>query len=253
MTSPFSQALGLKNGDVLTLSGGGGKTSLLMTLARENALKNGLYTCSTKMFDPRSGSHPFDRILVNWQSERLPDACAGACFAAGAVLPSRVKGVPDKVKGLSNKTLESWNSADGWSILVIEADGAAGKPLKYPGPHEPVIPGNATHAVGCIGMEVLGKSPEPELVHRCELFKERLIPGGKGIVKVETLAALINDPEGLFKNCPEKNGFTRTVVLNKMELLDSRFSIKDVIRSLRKDCPSVRVMGTSLKTGQIID
>jgi probable selenium-dependent hydroxylase accessory protein YqeC len=250
MKQIFSEALALQKGDVISISGAGGKTGLLYTLARENYLGSGLYTTTTKMFDPRLDAHPFQKIYLDWNSSDPPPSTAGSCFAAGEILRSEVAGVKDKVRGLSNKLLENWNSMGSWPILIIEADGAAGKPLKFPSVNEPVIPGHTSHAVGCIGLEALGEQISESLVHHPELFRSSLPLGRNSEICPETLAALINKKDGLFKNCPEQ--VKRTVVLNKIDLLNSEYKIHDLFAYFTKECPSVRIIASNLKTGQLV-
>lgn len=253
MTHTFSEALDINKGDVITLSGAGGKTGLLYTLARENYLGSGLYTTTTKMFNPRIDIHPFEKIFLDWNSTDPPPFSAGSCFIAGEILNSEDSGLPGikkKVQGLSNKLLENWISLDSWPILIIEADGAAGKAIKFPSENEPVIPKHTNHAVGCMGIEVLGEQVSKFLVHRPELFKSRLPLGINSEITPETLAALINIKDGLFKNCPKQAN--KTVVLNKIDLLNPKYKIHDLLAYFAKECPSVRIIASSLKTGQLV-
>ncbi|MBF9015303.1 MULTISPECIES: selenium cofactor biosynthesis protein YqeC [unclassified Oceanispirochaeta] len=252
MTPLLSEILNLQIGNFISLSGGGGKTSILYTLARENYLSGGLYTTTTKMFNPRLDNHPFQEIHLDWPSADPPPFIPGSCFVAGEIIKSATPGVKDKVRGLSNKLLESWNSMGSWPILIIEADGAAGRPIKFPSKKEPVIPAEVNHAVGCIGLEALGAKVTESMVHRPDLFKNHLPLDRGSQISPGTLAALINRKNGLFKNCPEKHSVKKTVILNKIDLLNPEFEIHDLIAYLTRECPSVRIIGTCLKTGQTV-
>lgn len=252
MTPLLSEVLNLQIGDFISLSGGGGKTSLLYALARENYLAGGLYSTTTKMFDPRLDNHPFQEIHLEWTSAEPPPFIPGSCFVAGEIIESATPDVKDKVCGLSNKLLENWNSMGSWPILIIEADGAAGRPIKFPSKKEPVIPAEVNHAVGCIGLEALGVKVTESMVHRPDLFENNLPLDSDSKISPETLAALINQKNGLFNNCPQKNSLKKTVFLNKIDLLNPEFKIHDLIDYLTRECPSVRIIGTCLKTGQTI-
>lgn len=252
MKQLFSKALALQKGDVVSICGGGGKTGLLYTLARENYLGSGLYTTTTKMFDPCNDPDldPFHKEYIAWNSSDPPPYTAGSCFVAGEIIKSEVPGVKDKVQGLSNKLLKNWNSMDSWPILIIEADGAAGKPIKFPSENEPVIPELTNHVVGCIGLEALGEQISEALVHRSKLFRSHLPLGSNFGICPETLAALINRKDGLFKNSPEQ--VKKTVVLNKIDLLNPQYKIHDLFAYFTKECPSVRIIASNLKTGQLV-
>lgn len=252
MTPLLSEVLHLHKGDVLALSGAGGKTSILYKLAGENYLGTGLYTTTTKMFDPRFEDHPFQRVLLEWNSQTPPPVSPGSCYVAGEIIHSSSSQKRDKVCGLSNKLLENWNSWNSWPILIIEADGAAGKPVKYPSENEPVIPGVTNHTVGCIGLEVLGEKVSESLVHHSDLFRKNLPLDGESEISPETLAALINHKNGLFKNSPQGNKVIKTVILNKMDRLNRKFRILDLISFLRRECPSIRIIGSTIKTGEIL-
>ena len=99
--------------------------------------------------------------------------------------------------------------------FLVEADGAAGRPVKAPAPHEPVIPLSTTDLIGVIGIDALGLSLQEENVFRSQIFSRLtgLNLGEK--VGVEALAFLICHPEGLFKGVPP--GCCRHLFINKVE------------------------------------
>ena len=53
-------------------------------------------------------------------------------------------------------------------LILVEADGSRGLPVKYPGPREPVIPDNVNMILCVCGMSGLGR-PGREVCHRWEL------------------------------------------------------------------------------------
>ena len=238
----LSDSLKLQRGDRMALVGGGGKTSLLYTLAEENAFARGLYTTSTKMFNPSSGPHPFHRLLIDWQEQECPVPMYEneSCFVAGPL----IEGDRPKVSGLSNKRINSWKNTDDWPILVIEADGAAGKPVKAPREGEPVIPESINRVVGCIGLDALGKEISPSWVHRPELFRERFCKKQQDRIDQECLLELIYHPDGLFRNTPA--GAVRTVILNKTDRLDSAFNLEELLEMLRGEMPYLSILAVTL-------
>ncbi len=250
----LTRALRLEPGEMLALCGGGGKTSLLHALAAERPFGGGLFTTTTKMFNPEGTSHPFDRICLDWNSSAPPAGWEKeTVFAAGEILPGGVPGNGGsdsggrcKVRGLPARLLESWREMPSRPVLIVEADGASRKPVKYPGPKEPVIPRNTDHVAGCIGMEILGQRPTPALVHRVELFLENLPLDENGLIGLETLSALIEGDRGLFKNCPTREGVKRTVILNKFDLLPPSCDIHKITAVLKYRFPDHRFLITQL-------
>src|SRR5208337_1665177 len=62
----------------------------------------------------------------------------------------------DKIRGFAPEMIARlWQSgiAD-W--IIVEADGAAGRPLKAPASHEPVIPSVTRHVVAVAGLRAIG-------------------------------------------------------------------------------------------------
>jgi hypothetical protein len=145
------EALGLSAGDVVALVGGGGKTALGHRLVRE-AESLGLravFTVTTKILTP----------------DLPPDQ-----WAAGPPLPD------GKLSGLSFAEIEALRLK--YDLLVVEADGSAGRPLKFPAEHEPVIPPSATVVLPVVGASVLGRPLTPEWCHRATLAAEFAGRGG---------------------------------------------------------------------------
>jgi len=241
-SAPLSEALNLQRGDRLALTGGGGKTSLLYTLARENCFGKGIFTTTTRMWDPGIAGHPFQRIIVHSETgdRPVPALSDGSCFISSGPDP----GNGEKVLGLSNKLIESWKCLREWPILVIEADGAAGRPLKAPRDGEPVIPSCVNKTAGCIGLDSLGKPLSSEWVHRCDLFRERFCRQDQEFIDSDVLIRLILHPQGLFQNAPPES--ERWVILNKTDRLSAEFSLKDLLIHLRKEVPGVRFLALSL-------
>ena len=237
MNTPLSQALGLMKGDAVAITGGGGKTSLLYTLASENPFGRILCTTSTKMFDPRRADHPFDRILIPWKESRLPDPESEkeSCFCAAGLVPEQ----SEKVTGLSGRHFHNWRDQKNWPLLIIEADGAAGKPLKAAAEHEPVIPACVTVFIACIGLDILGKSLNKQWVHRPELVSERT--GLKMGQPIETtdLKRLLFHKEGVFKGC--KPGVRKILLLNKADVLTPGWKINDIVDNLKSSGTEILV------------
>jgi probable selenium-dependent hydroxylase accessory protein YqeC len=236
----LSRALELKRGDAAVLTGGGGKSSLLFALAAENPFDRILCTTSTKMFDPRPAGHPFDRVLIPWEGPGLPEAQAGRerCFIASELVPGQSR----KVNGLSNNSFRHWKEQKVWPILIIEADGAAGKPLKAAAMHEPVIPDCATVQIACIGLDVLGKPLNGKWVHRPELVSERSgLRMGRNIGP-DDLKALILHEEGVFKGCGRN--MRRILFLNKTDALDPAWKVGEIAEAL--STPGMKIVTASL-------
>ncbi len=167
-TISIKGVLGVQPGDVVALIGAGGKTTLMYRLAAELVSTCPvLVTTTTRILHPGNASN--HRVVVTRHRQQ---ACREvrktigqgrtAVLGAGLVEGQKLAGIP----------------ADWWpdllaemagGVVLVEADGAARKPLKGHAAHEPVVPHWATLVVMVAGMRVLGRSLGPEWVHRPEI------------------------------------------------------------------------------------
>lgn len=165
------EALSVGRGDVVSLVGAGGKTTVLYALSLELRRMglNVITTSTTRMQIPRSSDTAPPLVVVadedNWLTtvkERV------ARYGAATVIQERER--DDKLRGLEPVMMDPLRSlAD---CLLIEADGARGRSLKAPAKHEPAVPEETTLSVVVVGLDALGQRLEEKNVHRLEVVKE---------------------------------------------------------------------------------
>ena len=205
------------------LVGAGGKTTLMQCLARLGASQGltVLCTTTTHLFPP-ADDEPC--LLVP------PDATADDFIAAVtarlvpgrvllAALPPAAHVIPAKLRGLPASHLDALSRALPDLRVLVEADGAARRPVKAPADHEPVIPATACRVYGVMGLDALGSPIDADHVHRPERLLTMLhLPVDKTserLVTPDLLALLATHPLGLFKSTPP--GAERWLVLNKAD------------------------------------
>lgn len=145
---------------IIAVVGSGGKTTLIKKLAARyrSEGKTVFVTTTTHMFAEA------DTLLTD-----DADAIIQALHKVGYVMAGLPAG--DKIKALSKKTFELvCANAD---VVLVEADGSKGKPLKYPNATEPVIPANIDEIIVVCGLYAIGQ-PAKEVCHRLELVKSSL-------------------------------------------------------------------------------
>jgi probable selenium-dependent hydroxylase accessory protein YqeC len=164
--TPLLQALGLGRGDVVAVAGAGGKTTLVYRLAGEAraAGLRVLVTTTTHMGTlPAETTGP---VLMEEDGEletRLGKVMRETGYAT--VLGRRVR--PDKIEGIPGPRADDLvGCAD---LVLCEADGARGRSLKVPAPHEPVVPRSTTMLLVVAALDVLGRPLDEERIHRLEL------------------------------------------------------------------------------------
>ena len=157
--------ISLREKRVVSICGGGGKTTLMFALARESKPegKTALFT-TTNIFIPNEPDvhwlHPFDTEKAEEIWNR------GEIVAAG-----------EPLEGL-NKLAAPEEAVQAWLLekadsVYAEADGSKRLPLKYPAEWEPVPLEESTDILVVAGLSALGKLRN-EVVHRAALAEEKI-------------------------------------------------------------------------------
>ncbi|WP_195268795.1 selenium cofactor biosynthesis protein YqeC [Eubacterium sp. 1001713B170207_170306_E7] len=159
----LSALFGIEQPDFITVTGGGGKTTLLTCLGRELKDRGStLLTTTTKMRYPDA----FDGEVIITASptellSRLKGRDSGLYYYAERCIEEhKVKGPAPGVLDRIFKELKDW-------IFLNEGDGAGGKPYKIYREWEPVIPKSTTRLIHVIGCELLGAPMTSGNIHRC--------------------------------------------------------------------------------------
>ncbi|MCF8047565.1 MAG: putative selenium-dependent hydroxylase accessory protein YqeC [Desulfarculaceae bacterium] len=247
LTRRYSQALELERGDLVSLVGAGGKTSLLEALASEQAAdgKAVLATTTTHVFRP-SG-----KVLLEPHDEWLPER-VGRLLSPGWCLTvasesTQVEGRA-KLKGLTISSVDWLWEVEAAPFILVEADGARRLPIKAPRTHEPVMPMATTVLVGVLGLSGLGMPVNEEHVLGAAEFCA--ITGAKAgeTVTPAHLAALVIHPKGLFRKAPSRT--RKVLVLNQVELPGAAQGARQVAELISEQNSSLRVLLTSLHRGE---
>lgn len=215
MTS-ICQKLLPEDGGVVSLVGGGGKTTLMFRLAKElsEAGKSVLTTTTTKIMMPGKGKSSY--VIVASQLEHVITEAKHLLKDSYHISAGKEHALPEnKLIGFEpNAVTELWESGL-FDWIIVEADGAAQRPLKAPAAHEPVIPKCSSHVVAVVGLDAVGQSLEEEWVLRPELYSQITgVPPNSPITE-QSVATIVLDNEGLMKGCPP--GARQCVFLNKAE------------------------------------
>lgn len=242
--TPLLQALGLGRGDVVAVAGAGGKTTLIYRLAREAraAGLRVLVTTTTHMGTlPEEVTGP---VIVEAEPEAGPRLETALRESGRATLLGR-RLRPDKLEGVSPERVDALaRHAD---IVLVEADGARGRSLKVPAPHEPVVPRSATVLVVVAALDVLGQPLDEGRVHRLELVAAAtgLKPGEQ--VDERTIVTALTHHEGYPSRVAGR--VRAAVFLNKAEDAEARAAAERIARRLIG--PYERVAAGSAREGEV--
>ena len=240
---------------IVAFVGAGGKTSALYAAADSAESYRTLITTTTHIRDPRL--EPYRRIGPILMDKRYAEPPPG--MDPGPVFPHPAPGGPPSILAAGTVPEEGklagihplWASrlALGCDLLLLEADGSRGLPVKAPADYEPVVPPGTDTLVGVIGLDCLGRPLLTGYAHRPDLLSARTGCGiGEPFGPVH-LIALIRHPEGLFKGCPA--GCRRILLLNKEDAADPGL-LGDLLQHIRvSEGLADRVLLGSLAAGRI--
>jgi molybdenum cofactor cytidylyltransferase len=202
-------ALGVEPGDLVALVGGGGKTSLMLALGRAlvGAGQRVILTTTTRI-----ASHELALAPAACPAGD-DEALAAALASAGCCLVTREVG-PHKAAGVEPDMPRQWLARPDVDVVVVEADGAAQRPVKLPADHEPALPDGTTLLVALVGIDALA-GPLEQVAHRPERVASWLgISPGEWLTPA-LLARLAAGAEGGMKGLPD--GARAALFINKVE------------------------------------
>lgn len=173
--------------EVIALTGAGGKTTIMLRLAREAAAagKRVLVTVTTKMYPPEG----FDVVYA----APSPNLAHGG--ALGTVWAEAFDETTGKLLGVDPDAIPS-----GFELVLVEADGSAHRPLTAPRDYEPVIPPSTTTVLAVAGMDALGQPVSA--MHRPEVIAQLADVPVDALVTPRVIATVLSHPLGNTKGRP---------------------------------------------------
>ncbi len=239
-------ALGLGPREHVAVVGGGGKTSLCFALANELSAsgKSVVTTTTTKVWREEAECAPC--LVFSSSGSPAPNGLKEGLREKGHVFVAQRPLDSGKVEGISPETADAFFSDLDIDYVIAEGDGAAGRAVKAPAAHEPVIPSSATLVIAMMGLEAVGMSLDPGVVFRLGLFRNLTGLDEGDTLTPTALARVFQSPKGLFQGTPESA--RRIAFLNKSDLLSPDQDADDLARRLLRlpHAPIERVIIGSL-------
>lgn len=225
---------------VISIVGAGGKTSTMFQLAKEYAGmgKRVIVTTSTHIFRP-DGYEVVLEAQPEWQNQLMEFAekPGGNILVTAAEEFDWKKGETDnfpgdkvkkKLKGMEPQKIGKL--VEYCDVLLIEADGSRGFPVKVPAEHEPVVIPETQVVIGCVGLTAVGKMIQ-DVCFRSELLEkikkdeklsmlepvkkpEQLEQVQKGKVTEQLLAEILCSESGTRKNVGKR---AYRILLNQLD------------------------------------
>lgn len=178
----LTERLELGGHELVSLVGGGGKTTLMRALYhRAVSLDRRALAGTTTM-------------VYAAQAHDLPGFLHGAVEA-------------DKLRGVAPYEVDRLFESEEHALVVIEADGSRSKVVKAPSSHEPPIPSLSTHVLALIGADAINRVIE-DVAHRPMLVAALCGCGPYERLTPERARRLLTHASGGRKNVPAHARFT---------------------------------------------
>jgi probable selenium-dependent hydroxylase accessory protein YqeC len=209
-------ALGLRAREVVSLVGAGGKTTLMFRLARELLLagKKVVTTTTTKILEP--SSEETSCLFVDPDVEKLKQFVLKHIDSYRHITLAHARLDSMKLKGISPDLVSILSNFPEIDMLIVEADGAAGRSVKAPREWEPVIPSSSTLVIGILGVDGVGKELSEEFFFQADQISKLTGVSMGGKMTCEAMAILMTHPLGIFKGTAVSS--RRIAFINKVDV-----------------------------------
>lgn len=222
----------LGNRELISITGAGGKTSLMLALGSRLSSRHRVVLTTTT----RLGKDQVPRgmkLLVGNLDEVMAElpACLekpGCVAAAGGIEEG-------KLIGFASPEVDILHESGLADVVIVEADGSKGFPVKGYADHEPVIPLKTTCQFVVVGAELFSEALDEKTVFRLPLFlsacglKQGTRPG------VSEIASILESPRIFLKDSRGMPGMKRVLFINKTDLLcdiDKRAIMEEALAKL---------------------
>lgn len=192
----------IKNKDIITIVGAGGKTSLMFSassLLRKNYKV--LVTTTTNIYVPNEKFYDKMIMLSEIKGENydnLIEKSNNGVYVIGNEIVNNLEADKSKIKGLNFEALDK--IIPYFDIVIIEGDGSKEKPLKGWKDLEPVVYNKTTKTIGVVDIKTIGLNINEENIHRLDEFLKIINDEEAKKVKVKHLKNVILNKNGLFKS-----------------------------------------------------
>ena len=247
LRTSLSEALGIAPGNLISIVGAGGKTSLMYGLGRELARCGCpvLLTTTTKIMYHSPGE--LADVVLGEETEATLAEIARRLQDKGLVLAGRSQ-VEGKIVGFSPRFVESLRTCEPKPTVIAECDGARGKSLKVPRADEPPVAQSTDVYVAVAGADCLGKPLTSDEVFEPEMVASVAKVGVDAVVDRQVVVAAMLAPQSYLGRKPPEARFC--VFINKVDVQDLNQVGPDTDRSRTSLAFEV---GLALKTCAEVD
>ena len=223
----------IQKDDIISITGSGGKTSLMAYLALSLSKKGRvLMTTSTKIALPKEASYKTYTSFDSYVDDR-----ADRIVCLGEEITGK-----GKLKSVGYEKLKK--IIDDFDYALIEADGCRNLPLKFWYDYEPVIYDFTTKVIGILPIKIMGRELKEDFTYNYEGFSKNI---GTGIIDSKMIRRLIDYDKGFYK------GFDggKYLFLNQVESEKDFANVREIRENF--DFPDIKLSYGSIKEGKFYE
>ena len=212
----LTDALRIRPGTVVALTGAGGKSTTMGLVTRElRGQTPVLLTTTTKLGLEQSDLGETHIVLEGRELDLEIESLLGERASVLITGPRDDDGLKwlGISAGLLSKIIVHCKNIN--AVTIVEADGSRGRSLKFPAEHEPVVPRETDLVVPVVGLDVIGKELHERDVHRAGRFSEHLGVDLGASITCDHIIQLLSDNRGGLKGVTP--GSDVRVLLNKID------------------------------------
>lgn len=230
MDNKISELLKIKKNDIISITGSGGKTTLMEKLAEELKQKGRvLVTTTTKIRRPSEESVDF--IFDSFEEYKKMNN-SNAIVAIG-----NLNSQSNKFSSLKEEELIK--IMDDFDYIIIEADGCRNLPLKMWKSYEPVIYNISSKVVSVFSAKTIDRKIQEDFIYNYDEFKELI---DENIVDHHVYLKLIKNNPGPFGDFFGE----KYVFFNQVDDLEEKSRVKEIIHFLKKYTENINYISGSL-------
>jgi len=247
LRTSLADALEVMPANLVSLVGAGGKTSLMYRLGRELAEGRhpALLTTTTRLAYPTAGEAA--QVVLGEEVEATLELVEARLAASAPVLAGRTR-QDGKIIGFAPDFVEALRRRLSGATIVAECDGARGKSLKVPKPHEPPVAASTDILVVLVGADCFGRPLLGEDVFDGELVAAVAGVDATGCVDRRVVVKAVLSSDSYLGRKPPGARFC--VFINKVDVASLDRAAPDANRG---QVTSAFEVGLALKSDAAVD
>lgn len=204
----------LKKFRTISLTGGGGKTSMLYALGGYFAVEEKVVmTTTTKIYRPEESDHV--QVFI----ASLPECIEEIKNTENYSLSLAAKREEEqKLIGFTPEETDTIAASEVCGKLIVEADGTRGMSFKCYENWEPPVPQSSNCQIIILGADTLVSPASPTTVFRLDMLREKYGIQKGEMISARNMAAILSNKSEYLKNSPKET--FRILFINKGELLE---------------------------------